>query len=84
MEIMVVRRNGTKERIVLKTPLTVKEYGTDAVYSGVLISGEGTRHYFNRNGTYDGWELNVEQQDLSIDEAKQLVSTIETQRKKLA
>ena len=55
MKIQVVRRNGSHEILTLTEPLTIVR-GT---HMNRLKTSTGMDHFFNEDGTYDGWGMAV-------------------------
>lgn len=55
MKIDVIHRNGTREIIVLTEPLVISR--GDGMNR--LACSTGMEHWFNEDGTYDGWGMAV-------------------------
>lgn len=55
MKVQVIHRGGEVETITLTEPLTIfrSEYGNR------LQTSTGMDHFFNVDGTYDGWGMGV-------------------------
>lgn len=53
MKIQVIHRDGLQEVITLTEPLTI----TRSEYGNRLTTSTGMDHFFNLDGTYDGWGM---------------------------
>lgn len=71
MKIQVIRCDGQIETLTLVGPLAV----TESAIMPHLQDATGMDHYFNPDGTYDGWGRSS--CGMSAEDAKRLIETTE-------
>lgn len=76
MKIQVVSaKDGRHELITITEPVTIlRGENMDRLVCGT------TEHWFNKDGTYDGWGMNLEGTTMSTEEAAKLVDAVEKAR----
>ena len=75
MKIQVVHRDGVLETLDVKGPLQIVD-GRE--HMNHFTDASGTDHYFNLDGTYDGWGRGCV--EATSEEARWLVEDIESRR----
>jgi hypothetical protein len=78
MRLIVIRRDGQREIVRLALPASIMRHPNSPLW--LISSADGLDHYFTLEGYYDGWGMNVEGQDLSVDEAMMVIEAVETER----
>lgn len=56
MKIQVVRKDGSHEILTLTEPVAITRFDG---HGGKLKTATGMEHFFNEDGTYDGWSMAV-------------------------
>jgi hypothetical protein len=76
MHIQVVSaKDGRHELITLTDPVTIlRGEKMDRLICGNI------EHWFTKDGTYDGWGMNLEGMNLTPDEARALIDNVEKSR----
>jgi hypothetical protein len=76
MNIQVVSaKDGRHELITLTPPVTILR----GEKLSRLVCGN-VEHWFNNDGTYDGWGMNVANMDMTPDEMRAFVEAVERSR----
>jgi hypothetical protein len=78
VKIVVVSKKGKKEILTLAGNLTIIE----GENMSRIVNDSGVEHWFNTDGTYDGWGMALSQ-GVSVDVAESITKVVEAQRKKL-